>query len=462
VIGIVLALAALFSVLALGGVEAFGFAPAQIAVVLLATVIFWQRGFPRASGLTRALLAALLAFPALQLVPLPRAWVEAVLPQRAALTEALLVPIGALEPSQTLSLSPYETKLALLRLACYLLVFLLAFVAQRSRREVLGLATALLGIGVLLAAYGCIQFLIGQQYIFEYRRWIPAYNATGTFVNRNHFAGLLEMIVPFLLAQVLFARWAAGSSRRSPWVNLIVSPLSSRLLLRIVLLALLCIALIFSRSRMGLMAGIGGMLVVGAIVFLQKRQRSVLLAMALVLAIPMAYSLWIGISPVVQRFERLTQEGYLETDRLPVWRDTLTLIGDYPLTGTGLGTYRWTNQHYQTSRFSGTYEHAHNDYLEFASEIGIPAAALLFGSLWVLVIRTARCALSLESVRDRTLAAGCAGAMAAILIHGITDFNLQIPSNALIFAWIAGTAAALVRNPDRPEPLAGQVEVLSG
>ena len=92
-------------------------------------------------------------------------------------------------------------------------------------------------------------------------------------------------------------------------------------------------------------------------------------------------------------------------------------------------------------------------------EIGIPAAVLLFGALWALVIRVARRALTVESVREKVLASGCAGATAAILIHGITDFNLQIPSNAFIFTSIAGTAAALIRKPSR-ELLTGTADHL--
>ena len=164
-----------------------------------------------------------------------------------------------------------------------------------------------------------------------------------------------------------------------------------------------------------------------------------------ILAVPGVYSVWIGLDPVIERFEVLGRPGALEEDRLPVWRDTVTLIRDYPVAGTGLGTYRWANQHYQTTKFSGVYEHAHSDYLEFAAEIGIPGAVLLFASLWALVILVAQRALVLERAREKILAAGCAGAMAAILMHGITDFNLQIPANAFIFSWIAGTAAALVR-----------------
>ena len=462
VINLVLAIAAFLSLLATGGVELLEFAPAQILVLLLATLTFWRRGFPRVPMLAASLLALPILISLVQMASLPPAWVAAIMPQRAALLETLLVPINALPDSLTLSFSPYDTRLALLRFVCYALVFLLAFAAHQSLKERFGMANLLLTIGVLEAAYGCLEFLIGQRYLLRFGRWMPTLEATGTFTNRNHFAGLLEMIVPFVLAQILFARLAGGSSRRSPWVNLIVSPLSSRLLLRIVLLSLLLIALVFSRSRMGILACLAGMFVVAAIGFLEQRKRHLLLVLALVLSVPLAYSLWIGMSPVVERFEQLAESNSVEDlgdVRLFIWSDTANLIRDYPWTGTGLGTYRWTSLHYQTALFPKIYVHAHNDYLEFASEIGIPAALLLFAGLWVLAFRVARRALIAESVREKTLAAGCAGALSAILIHSITDFNLQIPANAFVFSWIAGTALALLHKRSSRSPESSAIEL---
>ena len=444
VIGFVLALAAVVSVLALGGVETLAFAPAQIAVVILATVVFWREGFPPVSRPTRWVLAVLLAVPILQLIPLPRSVVAAVFPARVYLGDSLLSGLVPLPGNLSLTVNSYGTRLALLNLVCYVLVFLLAFHAYRSRRVPAGLIGVLMTLGVLEAAYGIFQYLTGWQYIFFYRKLLYTQEATGTYVNRNHFAGLLEMVLPFLLAGLVLRRWTQENRGRAVWVQIFVSPWTSRLLRDLVPFALIFVALVFSRSRMGLLAAILGLLVVGAIAFLQTRRLSMLVLLGLVLAVPLAYSVWIGLNPVIERFEVLGQPHALEEDRLPVWRDTVALIRDYPFFGTGLGTYLWANQHYQSSKLYGYYEHAHSDYLEFAADIGIPATVLLFFGLWVLVVKSGSCALLLERSREKILAAGCAGAMAAILVHGITDFNLQIPANAFLFSWIAGTAAGLV------------------
>ena len=117
-VGIVLGLGAVVSVLALGGVETLAFAPAQVGVLILATITFWREGFPSVSRPIVFVLCGLLLIPLAQLLPLPRPWVAAVSPDRVSLAEALLVLIGPLPDTLARSVSPYETKLALLRLVC--------------------------------------------------------------------------------------------------------------------------------------------------------------------------------------------------------------------------------------------------------------------------------------------------------------------------------------------------------
>jgi O-antigen ligase len=96
------------------------------------------------------------------------------------------------------------------------------------------------------------------------------------------------------------------------------------------------------------------------------------------------------------------------------------------------------------STFLGQFvNHAHNDYLEVASDLGIPAAALFFGSTGALLVRVARKARSSEVSFERAMALGCLGSIAAILLHSLTDFNLYIPANVLVFSLILGLAASI-------------------
>ncbi|MBI4443955.1 MAG: O-antigen ligase family protein [Acidobacteria bacterium] len=448
-IGVVLGLAGVASVLAFGGVTTIGFTPAQVAVLLLAAVVFWQRGFPPVSRLTGWVLGILVAVPLLQLIPLPRSVIAALSPARAALVDDLMALGISFPETMAMTVHSHETQQGLLKLTCYVLVFLLAFHLYRLQERASALVSVLVGVGIFEAAYGNIQYLTGWQYIFTYRKVLNVQEATGTYINVNHFAGLLEMVLPFLLAGIMLCSGRPGSSRRSPWVEFIISPLTARFLRDHVLLAVVCVALIFSKSRMGIIAAISGMLVVGTVAMLRTRRKSMLALLIFILALPITYSIWIGITPVIKRFEIIGRPLTYDVDRLPIWWDTIALIRENPLFGAGLGTYRWASRHYQSANLYYAYEHAHSDYLEFAADIGIPATVLLFGSLWVLVVRVARRAVEMEQSSDSIVAAGCAGAMAAILIHGITDFNLQIPANAYLFSWIAGTATALVLWPPK-------------
>ena len=445
--GIVLAMGAIASALAFGGVETLTFAPVEIAVVILALVQFWRKGWPSISRLTACVLGIIVAIPLLQLLPLPASIVSAVSPQRVALARAVLFSIVPLGRNFTLTVNSFETQVAILRLVCYLLVFLLAFQDYQLRRGQSALIVTLILLGVFEAVYGSVQYLTGWQYIFTYAKQVYTGEGTGTYINRNHFAGLMEMVLPFVIARILIRKRTREETRRFQWKEIIISPHTSFLLRETVLFAVIGVGLAFSRSRMGIFAAVVGVLFVAGVAFMQSRRRSVLVLIFVVLALPIAYSAWIGLNPVAERYEVLNVPGTLEQDRLQLWRDNLKLIRDYPLWGTGLGTYRWINAHYQTFMLEGIFEHAHNDYMEYAADIGIPATLLLFSSLWVLTLKVAGRVLTLAHTKDKVLAAGCAGAMVSLLTHAITDFNFQIPANAFIFAWIVGTAAALVRKP---------------
>ncbi len=438
-----LATIAVGSVLAFGGVQSTAFSLVQVAAMLLAALVFWKTGKPELPRPTLAVLSVVLVIPLLQLVPLPRSVLGLVSPMRLALQEQLLGPLNLALAATPIAVNPHATLLGFFKMASYAMVFVLGHQACKRHSGSSLLAYVLVGIGLFEAVYGMVQYLTGWHYIFTYAKRYGTDAATGTYINRNHYAGLLEMVLPFILAGIWFRLPGRDRAARGIWRHLVNSPVTARWTARVLLVVVVFLGVVFSKSRMGVAAALVGVMVVMAIALLQVGRRSGLAVALLVLALPAVYGTWIGLAPVLERFELLGRPGALEQDRLPIWRDTLALIRDYPVLGTGLGTYRWASLHYQTQWFEFVFDHAHNDYLEFAADIGIPATVLLFGSLWVLVVNVARRALVLERTKEKILAAGCAGALAALLTHSLTDFNLQIPANALIFAWIAGTAAAL-------------------
>jgi O-antigen ligase len=144
--------------------------------------------------------------------------------------------------------------------------------------------------------------------------------------------------------------------------------------------------------------------------------------------------LWVGSDPAVSRFETLGKE-YTDTgqNRISIWRDTLTLIHQHPLLGTGLGTFSVAYTSVQTAFLDLLVDHAHSDYLEVVSELGLPGGILVFGSIFWILARAVRRYRKTEDRFAASVYLGCIGSISAILVHGLADFNLYIPANALVF-----------------------------
>jgi len=188
-------------------------------------------------------------------------------------------------------------------------------------------------------------------------------------------------------------------------------------------------ALVFSRSRMGILSALASLMAVLALAgssSLSKRTRAVVAALFFLGIIGIVA--WVGSDPVVMRFEVLGQ-GYAQTgqNRISIWRDTLNLIHQHPLLGTGLGTFSVAYTSVQTAFLNHLVDHAHCDYLEVVSELGVPGGILMFGSIFWILARAVRRYRKAEDRFDTAVCLGCIGSITAILVHSLADFNLYIP-----------------------------------
>jgi O-antigen ligase len=200
------------------------------------------------------------------------------------------------------------------------------------------------------------------------------------------------------------------------------------------------VGLLFSRSRGGILAALISLVSITLLGQLRVRRKTWLIGLFVFLAVAAGYGLWIGLGPVLTRFEQLglgTKEFDIAT-RLSFSRDALPMVRDYPWTGTGLGTFAVAFRHYQTGWVTYFVDHVHNDYLEFAVETGLIGAALLFLPILYLLIRMVIAFLKDARRYRPSVLLGCVGSVLAILIHSTMDFNLQIPANALVLAVVLG------------------------
>lgn len=370
------------------------------------------------------LLLAVQAWVAFQLLPLPRDWLH-VLSPRAAL---LHLPAEA----APLTLDHAMTRYNLMLGTCYTSLFFLVVALVNTRARIIALLWTLTLAGALQALYGSMMTLSGLEYGFFVEKYVGQGVATGTFVNRNHFAGYLVLAlasgVGLLVSRLDVDSGTTGKQRLRSWVATL---LSTKLLLRL-LLAVMVVALVLSRSRMGNLAFFSALTLAGGMALLFARRglnRRVLWLFASLLLVDLVIvGQWFGAEEVAQR---LAQTSRASEQRDDVAAVTLDMIRDYPWTGSGAGSYYTVFPHY--SNFvpeDDYYTHAHNDYLELAATLGLPATALL----GLFVLATLFMGIRLISQGDSRLqhGVGCCVVMTTIwiLLHSSADFNTQIPANA--------------------------------
>jgi O-antigen ligase len=423
------------AVLAFGGTEPVSFALVQI--IFLATAALLVAKMPQS-------LAGSLS-----------AWGFVVPAVLAAVVLTQLIPLPAHLP---LSMEPYATRTHFLILLTCFIVFYLAQIVSENRKRKERLIVSLLALGTVEAFYGLVQYLSGWQHIFFFVKKYDLEEATGTYINRNHFAGMLEMILPFSVA-LLFYEYekfrGRGSSAPANIKNVLTRQSLQRLLLCLFVAVVLFAALFFSRSRMGIAAACASLILIFGLAGISRFHGKMGLALsAAFVALSIGLAFWIGPGPIVERFADVGQELTAhDQSRLAIWRDALPLVRQNAVLGTGLGTFPIAYTAVQTTFLSQFVNHAHNDYLELASDLGLPAALVLFGGIFWILARAVRTFLRARGSFERSVALGCAGSIAAILLHSMADFNLYIPANALLFALVLGIAASTQRAKfERPEP----------
>ncbi|MGD0402571.1 MAG: O-antigen ligase family protein [Candidatus Acidiferrales bacterium] len=428
------------AVLAFGGTGKISFAIVQL--LFFGVGAFFVASAPesafRLSAKSLVIPALLTSVVLLQLCPLPESWLH-----RTAGRETPMAGVLA----GYLSFEPHATRARLfILLTCFVAFYFARIVSQDRRRNKFFIAS-LVALGTFEAFYGMVQYLTGWQQIFAYVKKFDLEEATGTYINRNHYAGFLEMILPFSLALVFYeyAKLRGNRDRSTSFRSLIARSGLQKLILWLCVSVILCAALIFSRSRMGILAATASVLVIFALIAISRFHgptSSLLAAMFIVLSIGLA--LWIGPGPIVSRFQNVGDEYSLGgPSRVSIWRDALPLIRQHPWFGTGLGTFPIAYTSGQTAFLGQFVNHAHNDYLEFASDLGIPAALLLFAAIVLILARAVRTFLFSHRDFERVVALGCAGSIVAILLHSFADFNLYIPANALVFSAILGLAVSV-------------------
>lgn len=302
--------------------------------------------------------------------------------------------------------------------------------------------------GTFQAFYGAFMTLSGIEWLFLTPKEFGKGNATGTFVNRNHLAGYLELTLSLGIGLLLALR----DKRPFEWTHLLETLLGPKARLRLALV-IMVIGLVMTHSRGGNSAFFASLLIVGAVYgWLEKEHRlrnGLILASILVVDV-LIVSQYFGLEALKDRLANthvaVTRvDGQLQVNvddlRQYVYRDALPLAKDRPLIGQGAGSFESVFQQYAGPELASAYfDHAHNDYLQFWIEYGL-LGSLPLALFLVLAVRQAlRPLLQRQGTFRSGVGFGAALALLALAIHSATDFNLQIPANAATLVVVAAIA----------------------
>ena len=420
-----------------------------LALELLALVLLaWRFWSPPTGGLPLSRMAwgfltLLFLLPLAQLLPTPMTlWAS--LPGRAFYAEALQQAglAGSDFEWRSLSLIPTATESSWLALLPTLAVFLTAVNLDQPR--LLKLTLVFLGIAVAEALLGLIQYGDGPDSLFRLGNTLMGASASGTYINRNHLAGLLEMALPVSLALLAVTVGQgrpshASSSRRQrtfrQWLaRFSVARLNQAALYGAATLAIL-LGLIFTRSRAGVSLAMLGILLSTLLFSHRLGGRNVYGLIGTLTAIGIGLASLIGLAPIWSRF---TLQDPMEDGRWLIFDATIQAIGEFFPLGSGAGTFEEVLRRFHPVGFpSVTINRAHNDYLEWLLEFGLIAAVLmavwlaLYSRQWGRVLKRG------EWMPFRFAQAGAGIALLLIMIHSLVDFNLRIPANAMFTALLA-------------------------
>lgn len=268
-------------------------------------------------------------------------------------------------------------------------------------------------------------------------------------MNRNSFAGFLEMTLAVGIGLQISELAESNRVRfRDRLIEFLGTLLSNKILLRTAL-AVMVIGMIMSRSRMGNVAFFASLVITGLLYVICRRKltKGVAFLFISLLAVDVAIvSQWFGLDQVIDRLEHTSLD---HESRPNVAQLTLEIIQDYPLMGTGAGTYYTALPEYHDGSWRGFYDLAHNDFLQFPAEFGLPA----YGVLIAMVLFALWHGLQAMRLRKSPLMIGMGFGsfmgITAILIHSTVDFNLQIPANGAYFVILMALAVHARHLPSR-------------
>lgn len=332
--------------------------------------------------------------------------------------------------SPLLSLDPSQTEIALIKGMTFCLFIINLAVLVNTKQRIKILCWAIIFSGLFQASYAVLlQYSGWQTSLLGFK---IGERATGSFVYQNHLANYLLLCLAVAIGYLIASLTGANEvSKRAKLTSIIETLLSPKWLIRISII-IMVVALIMTRSRMGNSAFFISLLASSLIaLIIMKRPPNTLkwLILSLVALDMIIVGTYFGVEKVK---ERLQASSLQSETRDEVVVDSIPYIKDYWLIGSGAGSFYSTFLAYQSVPYSGFYDHAHNEYVQFAAEFGLIPSLILLALILYVIWNSLKTMRQSRHKFHQGLALGCLMACIGMLMHSTVDFVLQDFSIILI------------------------------
>ena len=459
VIKLILIVLLIFTPFAFGSVEIWAFSLMELGILLIIALYVLQESFfspnsaidynsafriPHSALVLCSFFLALILF---QMIPLPAAWVKVISPQTYNLRTQLLNELSPIAHRLfPISFFPFATKIeffkwvTLIGLFFFLLRWKLLTNGQRATPH---LILVIMLVGIIESFYGIFEFFSGHRHILYLEGTGLMSSVMGTFSNRNYFAGYLLMVIP-LSVGFLLAREAGQTVHFRGWRHRLASLDGKTILLGFGVI-LMILGLLFSASRMGIISLLLSFTLISFFFQGHRRGQKFSRTTVLIFSLALLWAAWIGLDAVISRFFTTSEDFKM---RWMFWVNTSQILKDFPLFGSGLGTFAQIFPMYRSFHILGFVTHAENDFLQLASETGLIGIGLLFFLFLFLFIKASAGIRSLSSAApQRNIAVGGLVGILALMFHSLVERNIQVPANAFLFTFLWALVLKITQQP---------------
>jgi O-antigen ligase len=350
---------------------------------------------------------------------------------------ALSVGSGGIEGSdsagirQSLSFNVDSTRGTMLILCSLLVLSVLTANFLTGATRLRSLVKFMICFGALMGIFGLVQYFSGSNSIYWFRQ--TRVTAFGPFFNRDHFAGYMELFIGLPVALIV-TRSAYGELR----------------LICGVAAMFMGVAAVFTLSRGGMISIVAELIFLAAMSLRHYRKSGrergkariamSVTAVVTILAAIVTGVIWLGAEPVINRIATgdpnnsdLSKAQSFYSHRGIIWENTWTMIRHNPLIGVGLGAFETAYPNYaRENGGDGITAEAHNDYLQILADAGLIGAAFALWFIFLLFRAIARGVRATDPLMAAIALGGGAGVF-GLLVHSLFDFNLHLPSHAMVF-----------------------------